>query len=118
MRYNDMVRNITRWHYHVHITRAKFNFNSEQKKAGNHNSWRLATVGVVIMHLFQNLNMWASGYDYIANPKTFSLLVVFSSCPTAITKGMSKCPGPLYRSKIKVSQSTPCGYSKFLFQDA
>ena len=53
------------------------------------------------MHFFQNLIMWASGYDYIANPKTFSLLALFSRCPTAIAQGLSKCTGPLYRSKIK-----------------
>ena len=70
------------------------------------------------MHLFQNLIMWASGYDYIANPKTFSLLALFSRCHTAIAQGLSKYPGPLYRSKIKVSQSTPCGYSKLVSQDA
>ena len=46
--------------------------------------------------------MWASGYDYIANPKTFSLLALFSRCHTAIAQGLSKYSGPLYRSKIKV----------------
>ena len=76
------------------------------------------TLGVVIMHLFQNLIMWASGYDYIANSKTFSLLAVFSRCPTAIAQDLSKCTGPLYKSKIKVFQSTPCGYSKLVSQDA
>ena len=34
----------------------------------------------------------------------------FAHCP-------SKWLGPLYRSKIKVSQGTPCGYSKPLSQD-
>ena len=77
------------------------------------------SLGVVIMHFFQNLIMWASGYDYIANPKTFSLLALFSRCHTAIAQGLSKYSGPLYiMSKIKVSQSTPCGYSKLVSQDA
>ena len=58
------------------------------------------------MHFFQNPIMWASGYGYIANPKTFSLLALFSRCHTAIAQGLSKYSGPLYRSKIKVSQST------------
>ena len=31
----------------------------------------------------------------------------------AIAQGLSKGPGPPYRSKIKVSQSKPCGYSNF-----
>ena len=56
------------------------------------------------MHFFQNLIMWASGYDYIGNPKTFSLLALFSRCHTPIAQGLSKYSGPLYRSKIKVSQ--------------
>ena len=68
--------------------------------------------------LFQNLIMWASGYDYIANPKTFSLLPLFSRCHTAIAQGLSKYSGPLYMSKIKVSQSTSCGYSKLVSQEA
>ena len=35
-----------------------------------------------------------------------------------IAQGPSKWPGPLYMSKIKVSQCTPCGYSKLVSQDA
>ena len=35
-----------------------------------------------------------------------------------IAQGLSKVPGPLYRSRKKVSQSTPCGYSKLVSQDA
>ena len=35
-----------------------------------------------------------------------------------IAQGPSKGPVPHYRSKIKVSQSTPCGYSKLVSQDA
>ena len=70
------------------------------------------------MHFFQNLNMWASGYDYIANPKTLSLSAFFSRSPTVIAKGHSKCQRPLHKSKIKVSQSTPCEYSKIVSQDA
>ena len=76
------------------------------------------SLGLVIMHFFQNQIMWASVYDYMANPKTLSLFAFFSKCPIAIAQGLSKCPGPLYRSKIKVSQSTPCGYSKLVSQDA
>ena len=30
-------------------------------------------LGAGIMHFYQNLIMWASGYDYKANPKTFLL---------------------------------------------
>ena len=70
------------------------------------------------MHFFQNLNMLVSGYDYLANRKTFLLLADFSRCPTAIAQCMSKFPGTLYRSEIKLSQSTPCGYSKLVSQDA
>ena len=35
-----------------------------------------------------------------------------------IAHGPSKVPGPLYRSKIKVFQSTPCWYSKLVSQEA
>ena len=35
-----------------------------------------------------------------------------------LAQGPSKGPEPLYRSKIKVSQSAPCGYSKLVSQDA
>ena len=49
------------------------------------------------MHLFQNLNMWASGYDYIANPKTFLLLAFFSRCPT----GFAHLPGTFLKEEEK-----------------
>ena len=35
-----------------------------------------------------------------------------------IAHGPSKGPGPRYRPKIKVSQSTPCWYSKLVSQEA
>ena len=35
-----------------------------------------------------------------------------------LAQGPSKWPEPLYESKIKVSQSTPCGYSKLVSEDA
>ena len=35
-----------------------------------------------------------------------------------IAQGPSKSPGLVNRSKIKVSQSTPCGYSKLVSEDA
>ena len=75
-------------------------------------------VGAVIIHLSPKLQVCPSGCHLTINYKTFLLLSVFSRCPTATTQGSSKWPGPLYRSKIKVSQSTPCGYSKLVSQDA
>ena len=77
-----------------------------------------STVGAVIMHQSPKLQVCPSGCHLTINYKTFLLLTVFSRCPTAITQGPSKWPGPLYRSKIKVDQSTPCGYSKHVSQDA
>ena len=77
-----------------------------------------STLGPVIMHQGPKLQMCPSGFHLTINYKTFLLLSVFSRCPTAITQGPSKWPGPLYRSKIKVDQSTSCGYSKLVSQDA
>ena len=47
----------------------------------------------------------------------FSSKIVFWCC-LATAQSQSKWPGPLYGSKLKVSQSTSCGYSKLVSQDA
>ena len=74
-------------------------------------------VGAVIMHQSPELQVCPSGCHLTINNKTFLLLTVSFWCPTAITQGPSKWPGPIYISKIKSHQSTPCGYSKHVSQD-
>ena len=43
---------------------------------------------------------------------------LYSRAHTYMAEGPPKGPGPLYRLKMKLSQSTPCGYSKLVSQDA
>ena len=42
--------------------------------------------------------------------------ILHSRAHNYLAQGPSKGPRALYRSKIKVSQSTPCGYSELVFQ--